>query len=275
MKPSAYFAAAALLLMGAGCQPVQRLQAALATFPRLRQPVHDAGEMSRTIEFKPGLSFIIRPTSLGVTGSVDEVFGEEGRLLHVTVREADPEASSLLEWKTSAATGTLELRSFEGARAMLLPAFWPAGTGQAVQNGGIWMSRAAFASLQGEGSTEWRLGLAERALSVVSEAFQTFNTLAIAYAGAASSSPLGSPFQLRKAGTSNTFPLLLNGRLELVRVVRASSWLADLLILDHPENPLILKVVVHPVARPALMALEPASVHWKEMGYEITSISSP
>lgn len=275
MKANVFFVAAAMLLVGAGCAPLEKLQTTLARVPWFDAPANMSGETALAIDFQQGLSFEIRPTTLGVTGSVDEVFGDESRLLRVTVREAEPEAAVSLEWKTSTATGTLALQSFEGAHAMLLPAFWPEGSGEASQNGVVWMSRSAFASLQNDGKVEWRLGLAERALSAVSSAFQTFNALAATYAGSASSSALVSPFQLQKTGTSDAFPLLLDGRLELVRVVRATSWFADIFVLDNPENPLILKVVVHPVARPALIALEPTSVRWNEMGYEITSISRP
>ncbi|WKZ29429.1 MAG: hypothetical protein QY323_01715 [Patescibacteria group bacterium] len=265
----------ALLLSGAGCAPRERLENALAKVPWFGAPSNAASEASRSIALESGLAFTVRPSTLGVTGAFDGVIGDESRALRVTVREAAPETFLATTWESASATGTLALALYGDAEAMLLPAFWPVGEGEARQNGGLWMTRAAFETLQNEGGVEWRLGLAEQTLSVVSRAFQTFNTLAITYAGSATTSGAASPFHLKKTGTSDTFPLLVDGRLTLVRVVRASSWFADLFILDHPENPLILKVVVHTAAQPALKALEPTPVHWNELGYEITSISRP
>ncbi len=275
MKVRIWFACAALLLLGAGCTPVEKLRTALAKLPWFGAPSSEAAEVSRSIALEAGLAFTVRPSTLGVTGAFDEVLGDESRALHATVRESAPETFLALAWEGASATGTLALAFYGDAEAMLLPAFWPAGEGEARHNGGVWMTRAAFEALQSDGSVEWRLGLAEQTLSAVSRAFQTFNDLAITYAGSSTSTVDASPFQLRKTGTSDTFPLVVDGRLTFVRVVRASSWFADLLILDHPENPLILKVVVHPAAQPALKALEPTSVRWKEIGYEITSLSRP
>lgn len=275
MKTRFVILLSALLLSGAGCAPLQRLEDALAKVPWFGKPSSAAAEASRSIALAPGLAFTVRPSTLGVTGAFDEVIGDESRALRVTVREAAPEAFLAMTWEGVSATGTLALASYGDAEAMLLPAFWPAGEGEARRNGGVWMTRAAFETLQNEGAVEWRLGLAEQTLSAVSRAFQTFNNLAVAYAGSSTSSTAASPFRLQKTGTSDTFPLLVDGRLTLVRVVRASSWFADLFILDHPENPMILKVVVHAAAQPALKALEPTSVRWSELGYEITSISRP
>jgi hypothetical protein len=275
MKASLFFASVALVLLGAGCEPIEKLQTALAGLPWFGAPSSDASAAAHGIAFEAGLAFTVRPSTLGVTGAVDEVFGDESRALHVMVREAAPETFAALEWQTVSATGTLALVFYEDAQAMLLPAFWPPGAAEARHNGGVWMTRSSFASMQNNGKVEWRLGLAEQTLSAVSRAFQTFNALAVTYAGSSTSSAIASPFQLQKTGTSDTFPLLVDGRLTFVRVVRATSWFADLFVLDNPEHPLILKVVVHPAAQPALKALEPTSVRWNEIGYEITSLSRP
>ncbi len=275
MRTRLLCAAAALVLLGAGCALDQPIALGLPSwFPRLGAPKGDAAAAAAEFDLRAGTQLTVRPSTLGVTGAIDEALGNEERSVRVTLREVDPERALRLDWKSASASGTVVLSSYEGARAMLLPVFWPDGDARAYGNGGLWLSRAAFNALKINGTTEWRLGLAERTLATVSSAFEAFNRLSVTLSGSATSTALASPFQLKKTGTTDAFPLMIDGRLTLVRAVRASSWFADLVILDNVDNPLILKVVVHPVAQPALKALAGA-VRWNELGYDITSVLRP
>ncbi len=275
MRTRLLCAAAALVLLGAGCALDQPIALGLPSwFPRLGAPKGDAAAAAAEFDLRAGTQLTVRPSTLGVTGAIDEALGNEERSVRVTLREVDPERALRLDWKSASASGTVALSSYEGARAMLLPVFWPDGDARAYGNGGLWLSRAAFNALKINGTTEWRLGLAERTLATVSSAFEAFNRLSVTLSGSATSTALASPFQLKKTGTTDAFPLMIDGRLTLVRAVRASSWFADLVILDNVDNPLILKVVVHPVAQPALKALAGA-VRWNELGYDITSVLRP
>jgi hypothetical protein len=161
------------------------------------------------------------------------------------------------------------------ARAMLLPAFWPPGKTMASKNGGLWLSRAAFDELERRGATEWRIGLNDDPLGTLSAAFKAFNALATELSASATATEAVSPFTLTKKDVIDAFPLTIDGSLVLVRAVTASSWFADFVVLDNPDDPLILKVTVNPAASPALKALAPAKVRWDELGYEITSVSRP
>lgn len=268
--------AAALLLMGAGCDLSRKIEWRLPFSLEKALPASDPAAATAAIALEPGLAFTVRPSRLGVSGAIDEAFGLDARALAVEVRESDAERSMTLGWKTASATGTLELGAYEGAHAMLLPAFWLQGDAQAEANGGLWLSRAAYDDLTtGDGETEWRLGLAENAFSSLSKAFTTFNALAARIAGSATSSALASPFTIRKTATVEAYPMTVDGRIVLVRAVKASGWFGEFLILENRENPLILKATVNPLAEPALKALESAEVRWDELGYEITSISRP
>ena len=216
------------------------------------------------------MTFTVRPSALGVTGAIDEAFGLDGKAMTVEVTEADPETSLGLAWKTASATGTLLLKSYEGAHAMLLPAFW-SGDAVAEANGGLWLSKAAYGELVEAGKTEWRLGLAENAFATLSKAFAAFNDLSAKLSSSSTSTQLASPFMIERKGVVEAYPMTVDGKIVLVRAVKASSWFADFLILENENNPLILKVTVNPVAAPALKALAAAEIRWEELGYEITS----
>ena len=267
--------AAVLVLTGAGCALDQKIGLRLPFWPEQGAPADESATTSRSIAFTKGLAFVVRPSTLGVSGSVDQVLGLDSQAMNVRVEAADPERSAALEWTSASASGTLAMGAFAGAHAMLLPAFWQPGATTAEGNGGLWLSRAAYGELNAKGETEWRLGLADNALSTLSSAFKTFNAVSAGLFGSATAAPELSPFTVKKTGEVDAFPLMLDGRVELVRAVTASSWFADFVILDNPDDPLILKVSVNPAASPALRALEPAKVRWDELGYEITSVMRP
>ena len=267
--------AAALVLAGAGCDLSQKIAWRLPFSLEKALPASDPAAATAAIALKPGLGFTVRPSALGVSGAIDETFGLDARALVVDVRAADPERSLALGWKTASATGVLSLGAYDGAHAMLLPAFWPKGDSSADANGGLWLSRAAYGELSAAGKTEWRLGLAEHAFSALSKAFTTFNELSAKLSGSATATQVASPFTIEKTAVVEAYPLTVDGRIVLVRAIKATSWFADFLVLENAENPLILKVTVNPVAAPALKALESAEIRWEELGYEITSISLP
>lgn len=268
--------AAALVLAGAGCDLSKKIEWRLPFSLEDALPAADPAAATAALALEPGLAFTVRPSRLGVSGAIDEAFGLDARALAVEVLESDPERSMTLAWKTASATGVLELGAYDGARAMLLPAFWIEGEASAEANGGLWLSRAAYDDLTiGAGATEWRLGLAENAFAALSKALTTFNALAAKLSASATSTPLASPFTIRKTALVEAYPMTVDGRIVLVRAVKASGWFGEFLILENRENPLILKATVNPLAEPALKALESAEVRWEELGYEITSISRP
>jgi len=276
MKFSRYAVIAAVpLLLGAGCDLSKKIELRMPFSLEKALPSADPGAAASAISLKKGLAFTVRPSALGVSGAIDETFGLDERALKVDVREADPEDSLTLDWKTGSSTGSLALGAYDGASAMLLPAFWTAGDAEAEGNGGLWLSRAAYDALEADGMTEWRLGLAEHAFSAVSKAFRTFNELSAKLSGSATATDPVNPFMIRKTAVIEAYPLSVDGRIVLVRAVKATSWFAEFLILENPENPLILKVTVNPIAAPALRAFESAEIRWEELGYEITSISRP
>ena len=271
---SLILAASALVLTGAGCDLSKKIEWRLPFSLEKALPVGNPAAATAGIALEPGLAFTVRPSSLGLTGTIDEALGNDANAVRVTVTSVEV-GRTAVSWEGSSASGTLSFASDADAHAMLLPAFWPSGAAESGSNGGLWFSGEAYAELRDAGATEWRLGLAENAFSTLSKAFATFNDIASRLSGSATATVATSPFTVKKTGIVEAYPLNVDGRIVLVRAVKATSWFAEFLILENEKNPLILKVTVNPVAAPALRALEPAAVRWEELGYEITAISRP
>jgi len=268
--------AAALLLMGAGCDLSRRIEWRLPFSLEKALPAADPAAATAALALESGLSFTVRPSRLGMSGAIDEAFGLDARALQVRVRDIGEGGKIVLEWTTASATGSLALGGRGEAQAMLLPSFWPEGDASAAANGGLWLSERAYEDLTaGSGRTEWRLGLAENALAALSKAFTAFNDISSRLYGTATSSAPASPFIIEKTAVVEAYPMTVDGRIVLVRAVKASGWFGEFLVLENKENPLILKATVNPLAEPALRALESAEVRWQELGYEITSLRRP
>jgi hypothetical protein len=261
--------AAALVLTGAGCTLDQKIGFRLPF--TLREPDHAAAEaLAEGIGLRAGMKIELRPTVLGLTGTIDDVLGRQEGLRKIEVTEADASRATL-RWSEPArpeASGSLCLNGLESAKAMALPALWASGTATSPTSG-LWLSRAAYRDLVGSGSATWRIGLADAALGAASAATQAFEAFVGKEAGAGF-----DPFRLELTSATATFPVRLDGKVASPAVVTADGWFAEYVILKDPDAPLVLKVNVHPIALGALQAFQALDVDPKGVGYEIVSIDS-
>lgn len=293
----------ALTLLGVGCIPD-------IDFNRKLTDVNPFGtdsvsrakriEDTRSIRFEDGLSLVLRPTYLGVTGTVADVFGDEhGR----TEARLDLSSGSALEWKRAdrreteesvanrdahesegregsppprvfaivTTEGRLNFVRSEEDRKMLLPAFWQEGESTVLDNGILWLTKDAHARLKQGQKVEWSLGMGSPVLDTASDILGAFDGAVEKLFGDGEDGK-GSPFDLELVTEDGLFAVRIDGRVETVEVLQVKSWFATYLVLDNPDNPLILKVGVNPVAASALDAFSPLGVDTKALGYEITEI---
>lgn len=286
--------ASCLLLAGAGCDWGTRvtLPFKLPVFPSSPEAV------SLSVPFRIGLKAELRPTTLGVTGTVDDLLGQENERTRLELREDDP-ASASLGWeretfieteaskRARAAEANLppafERKTFSGetpfglvsaGSALFLPAFWSTDREPPSQNSGAWLSRATYRALVEEGAAEVRLGVGDERLAAIAGAVQAFNALAARLGASSESAASPSAFRFERSGEA-TFPVRIDGRVEFAAVVTAKSGLADLVVLKNPENPLVLKITFNPLALGALTAFSGLGVDPARLGYEITSLERP
>ena len=268
---------AALILAGAGCDLSTKITLK-NPFGLIRGGVDDSATATAAVRLEQGFGFSTRPSFLSVTGTISDLLGADGE--RKTTVESVSDDAVKISWKETKdgkeRSGTVTAAGRAEADEMLLPAFWKEGDVSVSGNGIVWLSKDAFAGLKADGVTEWRLGLpGEKTVGTVDAALKAFNSISASLSGTASASATSTPFTLRKTGSSANFPLPWNGGSATFRVIFASSWFADYAILDNAENPLILRVSVHPLALTALDKLQPLGVDAKAVGYEVVSLTSP
>ena len=268
--------AAVLLVMGAGCKSegIAGFLGSKISLPKLPfgATAGDPDAAALAVRAEQGTTFRIRPTFLGVTGTVNDLIGsEEGlRLAVVETRGADAES---LRWTEGARSGSIAASKTAASDSMFLPAFWKDGETKLARESTVWLSPKAYAELTGSGKAEWRIGLAGTELGTVAAAIKNFNALASKLSASATATA-ASPFQLAATGEA-VIPLKVGGKVENVRALRAANWLADYLILKNPENPLILKVNINPLALGALDAFKALGVDPTKVGYEVVGVEPP
>ena len=266
--------ASCLLLFGGSCD----LSAKLDFKSPISLPAPDPeapAKAAASIRLEPGLGLTVRPSYLGVTGTVSDVFGAAAGATEAVVTESGSGGAVALEWRRGDIVGTIVAERPDGGAVMYLPAFWSQGESRLEGNGVIWLGPGAYRKLADTGEIDWSLGLpAEAAAMKAEKILADFNRIAASLSGAGAAAP-ASPFAVKLKGEAAAFPVRVDGRIEHVRALLASGWFADYVILKNPSNPLILKVSVNPLALSALDAFKALGADPRAVGYEITAIALP
>ncbi|HAU66113.1 MAG: hypothetical protein UT30_C0002G0025 [Candidatus Uhrbacteria bacterium GW2011_GWF2_39_13] len=185
-----------LLFVGSGCvsPPVSNLT---------------PEEAASVLSFSVGDEFVLRPTVLGLGGSVVEWSGADEQERTVTLNQWIPNQKVDLTWKSlvpvetteskaareayeseyaqspvgveipeapepvyeqNLQTGTITSESLSAATTLMLPQQWPVGDGGMVEESLIWLSQTQYNELINTRSTKVSLGLFDESLSNVEEA---------------------------------------------------------------------------------------------------------
>lgn len=67
----------------------------------------------------------------------------------------------------------------------------------------------------------------------------------------------------------------VNGQDATLETVRARNWFVDLQILNHPDNPLILKATFNPLSDGPLGVFSPLGAFKALLGFQVTEIQTP
>jgi hypothetical protein len=177
-----------------------------------------------------------------------------------------------IEFEPVYSTGTLEGIDLWSPHVGSLPSTWQPKKITSYEESAVWLSHDAFQELSRTGKTAFRL----QSLDTPQTLLEPLGELQKAWE------------QLRKiqrSGTTNTDTNLLvkegevidwqievNGRVEAVSAIKAKHWFGDLVILNHPENPLILKFTLNPLRGDLLATLDKEQLLGKLFGYEITKL---
>lgn len=169
--------------------------------------------------------------------------------------------------------GTLENINLSTAAFLHLPSYWREGTDDAAGSSVLWFSAQAFQSLLSTRQVRVALGLTESPFTAMMRAVDAWNAFRQALSNATSTTQKekADPNLMTADGQFIPWKISVNGKDEFVSAIRAHSKYGDLVILNNPENPLILKFTMNPFSSEAIFGDRGGFVQ-NFLGFEVKNI---
>jgi hypothetical protein len=300
-------AAVSLSLLGAGClsritTPDQKPSGPQASEFENVTPA----EASKRINLVHGSVIELRSTFLGFGAKLAAALAgekKEGTRVIVIDRFAPGELAAL-EWKLSSKVeaessikareaarkakqpepepimvdqtvlGRLIAINLKDAHALMLPAYWPEkADGSAQESSAIWLSKDVFDGLSRNRVATLDFGLLEPSFQgVVGTSADFKGTLATLQSQVKSISDRTDVFKLTGDADPIEWKLKVNGQDVTVEALKARTWFGEIVVLNNPQNPLILKATLNP-AMASLANVLNLSALQALFGYEVTALN--
>jgi len=270
-------ALAGLTLAAFGCRktPSPAAQTSVATgFRPLVVDNLGPEELTKRIALVPGSLINIKHAFADDKG-IARTFGyPPGEFTRTAViRRFAPANYSEVEWRMdvkddkaiNGLVGTVVSIDLKTARETFLPALWRTDDRNALGTSAIWLSAEVYENLSKSGLSTFDFGLLNSSLLGQVSTSTAFRTEADALKAETDRISDRTDVRLTKVTeTKIDWPLKVNGKDVKVRVFRAKGWFGEMVVLDNPQNPLVLKV--------ALNELPGAPNLSKMLDYEITEL---
>ncbi len=188
-----------------------------------------------------------------------------------------PDVGLLPQNPPLALEGKLSLPNIMNSRQMTFPLFWPAGDLYLSNSSGIWLSDAAFKELREDSKTQWNTGLLENAILGPLQDLHWFEIGLRQLARSFSQDEAGKEglqrIELEKKNAK--FSIKINGVQKDIKVMVVENPLARYVVLNLPQNPLILEASLSPHASPAQILFSPLGLIKGLVDYKVVEINPP
>lgn len=279
----------ALIVLGAGCSWIKDKAAnipSIPTGPKLAD-FKDANpvEAAKKVNFVPGSQIEIRQTYLGVGAKqADALAGDDKEGVRiVTIERFAPMVYANLSWKLSRKIET-EMRTVKGiirgidlknTHQIYPPAYWPSDNITNKGTSGIWLSEDAFNALVKSRMTSMAYGILDPDLYGAMVAAKDFADALKSLQDQVSEAEKNNELDLAKADVDySDWTLKINGQDVVVRVFKARNWYGEMVVLNNPQNPLILKMTFNPLVSVAVDPLKGGDLLSTLIGYEVTRLDN-
>lgn len=248
-------AAAFVALAAFGCQKKtgSTVQSNIATgFKPLVVDNLSPDDLTKRITFVPG-SLINIKHSFVDDKVIARPFGyPPGDFVRTAViRRFAPANYSEIEWRMdvkdgkaiNGLVGTVVGVDLKVAHEMFLPALWRVNDRNALGTSAVWLSGEVYENLSKSGLSTFDFGLLNTSLLGQVSTSTGFQSEVKALAAEAGRISDRTDVRLTKVTETNIeWPLKVNGKDVKVKVFKAKNWFGELVVLDNPQDPLVLKV---------------------------------
>lgn len=205
------------------------------------------------LTFAAGDSFEVRPTLFGVGSSLADITSSTRNITYVTIIRFEAQKEVDLKWhKTEVKkieegevliTGSLKNIDLEKTHTLFFPAGWSEGSREvAKERSGVWISDEAYQLLIKTGQAKMTLELEKTWMETAFKMAGDAQRFVATQRGTAAD----DPELLKREEEKIKFSVSVNGEAGEVFAIKAKNEYGEFIILDNPQNPLILKFTPNP-----------------------------
>ena len=171
-------------------------------------------------------------------------------------------------------TGTITGIDLKSSHELYPPAYWKTGENALVlEKSALWLSQDAFLELTRTQKTVLDFGFLQQAATRMLVNISELRTaLAKLRQEATSQEKTKDPLLLEVDPDVTSHMIVVNGKEIHVPVVKAHNWFGEVLVLNNPQNPLILKLTFNPLTATAAEIMGKEKGLKTVFGYEIKNL---
>jgi hypothetical protein len=296
-----------LSLVGAGCLPSalpkqEPSGPKVSTFDGVTPK-----QAAERINFVPGSVIEVRSTFLGFGAKLAAALAgenKEGTRIIVIDRFA-PGQTANLSWKLSTKVeaessikaraearaakkpepepimvnqtvlGKLNGINLKDASSLMLPAYWPeTDDGSSIGTSAIWLSDEVFQGLSRNRVATLNFGILDASLQgAVAKATDFRDALAKLQGQVTKIENRTDVFRLDGDADPVEWSLNVNGHDVKVEAIKARTWFGEIVVLNHPQNPLVLKATLNPAVAGITDLVTNFGALQALLGYEVTALN--
>ncbi|MDD5438248.1 MAG: hypothetical protein PHC70_03835 [Patescibacteria group bacterium] len=280
-----------LTLFGAGCAWFSRNPSIVPAGPR---PADFTGaspaEAAKKVNFVPGSQIEIRQTYLGVGAKLDDKQAGDNKegVRIVTLERFAPMVYANLSWKLSrrveGSASTTEMQTVKGKMTgielkqnhqLYLPGYWPSEALNVSNLSAIWLSEDVYNALSKNKLAGINFGILDTSLYGALNTSKVFSEAIKSLQDQVGQAELKEDLDVTRAEeTFSDWTLNINGQDVKVQVIKAKSWFGEIVVLNNPQNPLILKMTFDPAIPDAASKIKNYDLLKTLLGYEVTRLDN-
>jgi hypothetical protein len=296
-------------IIGAGCFSLKKENVA-KILPAGPRPADFTGvsseEAAKRINFVQGSQIEIRQTYLGMGAKQAEELsdGDKTGVRIITIERFAPANYANLNWSLSqnvetqssvqaraayeagetdvkpefeterlTVVGSLNNLDLKNSHKLFLPAYWPTDQAEIAGLSAIWVSVDVLEELQKTKNSTIYFGILDSTLFGAMGSAKEFSDSIKALQTDVSKTSSAIEVDLTKADDPSDWELMVNGEKVTVQVIKARNWFGEIVVLNNPQNPLILKMTFNPTSAETLASLSGADFLKSLLGYEVTQLN--
>lgn len=307
MPRGAVLVALALTVFGAGCSASALKDQIIPAGPKAS--VLDGlapDEAAKKVNVVPGSVIEIRQTFLGFGAKIAAVLAgdkKEGTRIIVVKRFAPMEIANV-DWTLSTkietdaskaareeaakakksipepilvdqvSKGSVNGFNLRDAHTLYFPALWPEKSdAPPLGTSGIWLSKDVYDGLSRNRVSTVDFGMLDPTLTgVVTRVVDFQKAIDLLKSKKEAVENRTDVFRLDGDPETIAWPLKVNGADAKVAAIKAHTWFGEIIVLQNPQNPLILKATLNPATMSVSDVLSGAGLLNALIGYEVTEI---